>query len=291
MEEGAGTSRPFLLGQWKSKAWGTTSNSPSCYTYRRRSFLSRRLQSRHPMRISTMNRFATVFVLALSACATTSQVPPAARSELAPTGKLRVGINVQNFLLVNKERVGGEYSGIAVDLGRELGRRLDVPVELVAFDTAGKLADAVKAGAWDVAFLGNEPARESEIAEVDREGVRVAVSGKSAYDLYLTRNLQRAKLFRAPTVDASYELFVGDKLEVLAGLKPRLVTDAARLPGSRVLEGRFSAVQQSIGTPQGRSAGAKYLREFAEDAKASGFVAKAIERHAVRGVSVAAPAP
>ena len=264
-----------------------------------------------------MIRFATMSLAAvlLSSCATTSQVPSDARSELAPTGKLRAGINVQNFLLVNKERVGGEYSGIAVDLGQELGRRLGVPVEFVPFDTAGKLADAVKAGAWDVAFLGNEPARASEIAfsaayleieagylvpagspiraiaEVDREGVRVAVSGKSAYDLYLTRNLQRAKLFRAPTVDASYELFVNDKLEVLAGLKPRLVTDAEKLPGSRVLEGRFSAVQQSIGTPQGRAAGAKYLREFAEDAKASGFVAKAIERHAVRGVSVAAPAP
>jgi len=263
-----------------------------------------------------MIRFATMSfgALLLSSCVTAPDVP-AARSELAPTGKLRVGINVQNFLLVNKERVGGEYSGIAVDLGRELGGRLGVPVELVPFDTAGKLADAVKAGAWDVAFLGNEPTRASEIAfsaayleidagylvpagsairaiaEVDREGVRIAVNAKSAYDLYLTRNLQRAKLHRAPTVDASYELFVNDKLDVLAGLKPRLVTDAEKLPGSRVLEGRFSAVQQSIGTPQGRAAGAKYLREFAEDAKASGFVARAIERHAVRGVSVAAPAP
>src|SRR6267142_3418791 len=203
---------------------------------------------------SKMIRFATMSfaALLLSSCATAPQVPPAARSELAPAGKLRVGINVQNFLLVNKERVGGEYSGVAVGLGRELGRRLDVPVELVAFDTAGKLADAVKAGAWDVAFLGNEPARESEIAfsaayleieagylvpagspiraiaEVDREGVRIAVNAKSAYDLYLTRNLQRAKLFRAPTVDASYELFVNDKLDVLAGLKPRLVTDAEK---------------------------------------------------------------
>src|SRR6266849_5536733 len=262
-----------------------------------------------------MNRFATVFVLVLSACATSPQAPSAVRSELAPTGTLRVGINVQNFLLVNRERIGGEYGGIAVDLGRELGRRLGVPVELVPFDTAGKLADAVKAGAWDVAFLGNEPARASEIAfstayleieagylvpagspirtiaEVDREGVRVAVSGKSAYDLYLTRNLQRAKLFRAPTVDASYELFVNDKLDVLAGLKPRVGTEAVKLPGARVLEGRFSAVQQSIGTPQGRPAGAKYLREFAEDAKASGLVARTIERHAVRGVSVAPPAP
>jgi polar amino acid transport system substrate-binding protein len=146
--------------------------------------------------------------LLLSSCAMAPQVPSAARSELAPTGTLRVGINVQNFLLVNKERSGGEYSGIAVDLSRELGKRLGVPVELVPFDTAGKLADAVKAGAWDVAFLGNEPARANEIAfsaayleieagylvpagspirtiaEVDREGVRVAVNAKSAYDLY-----------------------------------------------------------------------------------------------------------
>ncbi len=263
------------------------------------------------IRLATMSLAA----LMLCSCATTPQAPSAARSELAPTGKLRVGINVQNFLLVNKERSGGQYSGIAVDLGRELGRRLGVPVELIAFETAGKLADAVKAGAWDVAFLGNEPTRASEIAfsaayleieagylvpagspirtieDVDREGVRVAVNAKSAYDLYLTRNLQRAKLFRAPTIDASYELFVNDKLDALAGLKPRLVMDAEKLPGSRVLQGRFSAVQQSIGTPQGRPAGAKYLREFAEDAKASGFVAKAMERHAVRGVSVAPPAP
>jgi polar amino acid transport system substrate-binding protein len=236
---------------------------------------------------------------------------PAARSELAPTGKLRVGINYGNFLLVNKDPASGEYGGVAVDLGRELGRRLGVPVDLVAFETAGKLADAVKTGAWDVAFLGNEPQRAREIAfspayleieagylvpagspirtiaDVDREGVRIAVAAKSAYDLYLSRNLKHAQLVRAQGIDSSYDVFVKDRLEVLSGLKPRLTTDTAKLPGSRVLEGRFTAVQQSVGTPQGRPAGAKYLREFAEDVKASGFVAKAIERHAVRGVSVA----
>src|SRR5467141_4614790 len=145
---------------------------------------------------------------------------PAARSELAPTGKLRVGIHYGNFLLVNKEPASGEYRGIAVDLGRELGRRLEVPVDLVAFETAGKLADAVKAGAWDVAFLGNEPSRASEIAfsgayleieagylvpagspirtmaEVDREGVRIAVAVSSAYDLYLSRSVKHATLVR-----------------------------------------------------------------------------------------------
>jgi polar amino acid transport system substrate-binding protein len=239
------------------------------------------------------------------------QVSPAARSELAPTGKLRVGINYGNFLLVNKDPASGGYRGIAVDLGRELGRRLGVPVEVVAFETAGKLADAVKADAWDVAFLGNEPQRAGEIAfspayleieagylvpagspiltiaDVDHEGVRIAVAAKSAYDLYLSRNLKHAQLVRAQGIDASYDIFVRDELEVLSGLKPRLATDCAKLPGSRVLEGSFTAVQQSVGTPQGRPSAAKYLGEFAKDVKTSGFVAQSIARHAVRGVSVA----
>src|SRR5438477_7194564 len=203
-----------------------------------------------------MIRLATLCfaVLLLSSCATAPHVSTAARAELAPTGKLRVGINVQNFLLVNKERSGGEYSGIAVDLGRELGKRLGVPVELVAFETAGKLADAVKAGAWDVAFLGNEPTRANEIvfspayleieagylvpagspirtiADVDRKGVRIAVAVNSAYDLYLSRSLKDATLVRVQGIQGSYDIFVKDKLEVLSGLKPRLTTDAAKLP-------------------------------------------------------------
>lgn len=242
-------------------------------------------------------------------------IPSAAQSELAPSGKLRVGINYGNFLLVNKDAPSGEYRGIAVDLARELGRRLGVPVELAGFETAGKMADAVKAGAWDVAFLGNEPARASEIAfsaayleieagylvpagspirsiaEVDRDGVRIAVADKSAYDLYLSRSIRHAKLLRTQGIDASCDLFVTDRLEALAGLKPRLLTDAAKLPGSRVLEGRFTAVQQSIGTPKAREAGARCLREFVEEMKASGFVAGSIERHAVPGVSVAPKAP
>jgi len=238
------------------------------------------------------------------------EVSAALRTELAPTGKLRVGINTGNFLLVNKDR----SSGIAVDLGRELGKRLGVPVDLVTYDAAGKLADGVKAGAWDVAFLGAEPQRANEITftaayleipatylvpagsairalgDVDREGVRIAVAQKSAYDLYLSRNLKHAQLVRAEGIQGSYDLFIAQKLDVLSGLKPRLVTDAEKLPGSRVLEGQFTAVQQAIGTPKGREAGAKYLREFAEDAKASGLVAAAIARHGVRGVSVAPPA-
>lgn len=241
----------------------------------------------------------------------TPEIPPAVRSDLAPTGKLRVGINYANFLLVTRDPVSGAARGIAVDLAQELGRRARVPVEFVGYDGAGQMAEAVKTGAWDVAFLGAEPAREEEIAftaayleieatylvpagsplrgiaDVDREGVRIAVAAKSAYDLFLSRSLQHARLMRAQGIDASFELFVRERLEALAGLKPRLLMDAEKLSGSRVLDGRFTAIQQAIGTPKGRNAGARHLREFIEDVKSSGLVVGAIKKHGVRGVSVA----
>ena len=242
------------------------------------------------------------------------EISPAARSELAPTGKLRVGINLGNFLLTETDAATGEFRGIAVDLGRELGRRLGVAVEIIGYPSPGALADAAKTGAWDVGFLGAEPQRANEIdftaayveieatylvppgsplktiADVDREGVRIAISGKSAYDLYLTRNLKHAQLVRIVGADKVFKQFVDDKLEALAGLKPRLVTDAGNLPGSRILEGRFTAVQQAVGTPKGRDAGAQYLREFVEDIKATGLVARTIEKNNVRGLTVAAKA-
>ena len=253
-----------------------------------------------------------VFVLTSSAVA--SDVSPRVRSELAPTGKLRVGINYGNFLLVTVGSRGAEARGVAPDLARELGRRLGVTVEFVGFDTAGAMADAVRTGAWDVAFLGAEPQRANEIAftaayleipatylvpagspiqslaDVDREGVRVAAAEKSAYELFLSRNLKKAQLVRTKGIDASLETFVSEKLDALAGLKPRLLMDVQKLPGARLLDGQFTAVQQAIGTPTARAEGATYLRAFVEDAKASGFVASAIARNAVNGVSVAAPA-
>jgi polar amino acid transport system substrate-binding protein len=184
----------------------------------------------------------------------------------------------------------------------------------VSYESAGELADSARTAAWEVGFLGAEPQRANEIsfsaayleieatylvppgsplrniADVDREGVRIAVPAKSAYDLYLIRTLQRARLVQAPGADAAFKIFVSDKMEALAGLKPRLVTDHDNLPGSRIIEGRFTAVQQAVGTPKGpkgREAGAKYLREFVEDVKATGLVARAIESNGVRGVSVA----
>lgn len=239
-------------------------------------------------------------------------VTPDAESELAPDGKLRVGLNYQNFLLVLEDAPGGAPRGIAPDLGRELGRRLGVPVEFVRYKNAGALADSVAEGKWDVAFLGSEPSRAGTIAftpayleipvtflvppgspirrieDIDRDGVRIAVSEKSAYDLYLTRTLKHAQLARIVGIPASFDYFLKNGLEALGGLKPQLVADAKKLPGSRVLEGQITGVQQSIGTPRERARGASYLREFVEDIKASGLVARAIEANGVQGVTVAA---
>ena len=257
---------------------------------------------------------AAAGVFVLMSCAMATEFTPAARSELAPSGKLRIGLNHGNFLLVTPGSKGPEPRGVAPDLGRELGRRLGVPVEFVNFDTAGTLADSVRASAWDVAFLGAEPQRANEIAftaayleipatylvpagspirsiaEVDREGVRIAVSEKSAYDLYLSRNIKYARLMRTQGLDGSFNLFVSEKLEALAGLKPRLLLDVQKVPGARLLEGQFTAVQQAIGTPRSRTEAANYLRAFVEDVKASGLVAQAIAKNAVQGVSVAPPA-
>jgi len=240
----------------------------------------------------------------------------AARTELAPSGTLRVGLNHQNFLLVTPGSSATDPRGVAPDLARELARRLGAPVAFLRFDTAGALADGARTGAWDVAFLGAEPQRAKEIAftaayleipatylvpagspirsiaDVDRDGVRIAVSEKSAYDLYLSRTIEHARLVRTQGIDGSFNLFVAEKLEALAGLRPRLLTDVEKLPGARLLDGEFTAVQQAIGTPATRGAAAQqYLRAFVEEAKASGLVAQAIARNAVRGVSVAPAAP
>jgi polar amino acid transport system substrate-binding protein len=252
---------------------------------------------------------AGLFVLTSGAMA--NDISPAVRSELAPTGTLRVGLNHGNFLLVTPGSSPTDPRGVAPDVARELARRLGVPIEFSRFETAGALGDAVRTGVWDVAFLGAEPQRAAEIAftaayleipatylvpagspirsvaEVDREGVRIAVAEKSAYELWLSRNIKHAKLVLTKGIDGSFDAFVKDKLEVLSGLRPRLLTDVQKLPGARILDGQFTAVQQAIGTQKARTTGAAFLRTFVEEVKASGFVGEAITRNGSQGVSVA----
>jgi polar amino acid transport system substrate-binding protein len=240
-----------------------------------------------------------------------TSITPAVRTDLAPSGTLRAGINYGNFILATRDRISGESRGVAIDLTRELGRRLGVPVELIAYDSVAVMVDAAKTGAWDIAFLGIDPARAGDIgftaaylqieatylapagsrlrtiADVDDHGVRIAAPARANYELYLSRSLQRARLVRAQTADAAFALLAAGEVEALAGLRQALMDLAPKLPGSRLLDGHFMAVQPAVGVPRGRAVGLAYLREFVEDAKASGVVARAIERTGARGVSVA----
>jgi polar amino acid transport system substrate-binding protein len=241
-----------------------------------------------------------------------TEVTAALRSEFAPTGTLRVGLNMSNFLLTRTD--AGKPAGVAHDLGLELGRRLGIPVEFVPHPNPGALADAANKNVWDVGFLGAEPARANEIDftaayveidstylvppgsklkhadEVDRKGVRIIVPERAAYELYLSRTIKNAELIKEKGGDASFQRFVDEKFDALAGLKPRLISDQVKMPGSKIVEGRFTAVQQAAGVPKGRTAAAKYLSAYIEDVKASGLVAKAIKDNNVVGLTIAAKA-
>ncbi|MDA8585030.1 transporter substrate-binding domain-containing protein [Rhodobacteraceae bacterium] len=236
---------------------------------------------------------------------------PDVRAELAPTGTLRAAINTGNFLLVNSQTTNGDPTGVSPDIAAEIARRLGTPLELVLYPDPGLLSDAATAGEWDIGNIGAERQRAQSIAfsaayceiastylvpadsqihavdEVDRPGNRIATKGRAAYGLWLENNLQHAELVRSTTIDDSFDTFVEQKLDALAGLRPRLLSDVARLPGARILEGQFSAVQQSVGTLRDRHASAAWIAEVVEDLKVSGFVAEVIAKHNVSGLSVA----
>jgi polar amino acid transport system substrate-binding protein len=240
-------------------------------------------------------------------------MPREVLSELAPTGVLRAAINMGNALLVTGRTPSGDPEGVAPDMAREIASRLGVPVAYVPYARPGELADAAGSGVWDIGLIGAEPQRAEKIAftpayveieatylvpagsplktiaDVDRAGVRIAVTARSAYDLWLERNIKNARLIRSEGGDATFKQFVDEKLEALAGLRPRLAEDVQKLPGARILDGQFSAVQQAVGTARQNAGGAAFLREFVEEAKASGLVASLIERHKVVGRLSVAP--
>lgn len=243
----------------------------------------------------------------------------AVRADLAPSGTLRAGINYNNPLLARRDPKSGDLSGVAVDLSRQLARNIGVPVELIPYDTAGNMAAAVEYRAWDIAYLAIDPARATAIEftapylelegtylvradsrldtieDVDRGGVRIAVTGRSAYDLFLSRKLKYARLVRAETTPLSIDLMVAQNLDAVAAVRTALVAAAGRVPGSRILKGHFMTIPQAAGLPQGRPLAARYVRQFIEDAKASGRVADLLKRHGLGPndaiVAPASPAP
>jgi polar amino acid transport system substrate-binding protein len=233
------------------------------------------------------------------------------KAQLAPTGVLRAGINLSNFLLVTGRTADGNPAGVSPDMAHAVADKLGVPVQYVPFKSPGELADQAENNVWDIGNIGAEPQRAQKIAftaayceieatymvpngsalksitDVDKKGIRIAVSARSAYDLWLENNIKNATLVRVSGLDAAYNKFVEDKLEALAGLRPGLLKDIEKAPGYTILEGQFTAVQQAIGTPRRNTEGAAWLAQFVEDAKKSGLIASFIKKHNVKGLSVA----
>jgi len=265
---------------------------------------------------------ALVASLALAACAmqtpapstATTTVTPELRTQFAPSGTLVAGVNFGNPVIAQKDPAGGDPRGVGPELARELARRLGVPIRYVVYDTAGKMADAAKQGAWDVAMLAVDPARAETIAfsapyvliegtylvrndsplrsvdEFDRKGLRISVALRSAYDLFLTRTLKQAEIVRLPTSQAAIDDFVAGKVDVAAGVRQPLAATARKVPGLRVIEGSYMTIGQASGVPGARAAAARYLRDFIEEAKASGFVARKLRESGITDAKVAPPA-
>jgi len=263
------------------------------------------------MRTSRRDFCAAAAAGLLTGCAGVMGLAPAAvRNELIADGKLRAAINFGNPILATRGS-DGQPRGVSVDLAREAARRLDVPVELVTFDSAGAVVEAVKARQVALAFVAIDPVRAADMdytppyviiegaylvregsplrrnEDVDRAGNRVAVGRGSAYDLFLTRQLKAATLVRVPTSPEVTDRFLAQNLEVAAGVKQQLQADARRVGGVRLLPGRFMVIEQAMGVPKGRTAAQAWLKDFIEEMKASGFVNDALQRHEIQGAAVA----
>ncbi|MEY5100948.1 MAG: hypothetical protein RJA36_3667 [Pseudomonadota bacterium] len=231
---------------------------------------------------------------------------------LAPAGRLRAAINLGNPILAARDARSGRPVGVSVDLAAELAARLGVAAELLVVETAAASVAAVAEGRADVGFFAVDPVRGAGIAftapylliegsylvradsplsvneEVDRPGTRVVVGQGSAYDLFLTRELRHAEIVRAPSSPDVVPAFLAQGLDVAAGVRQQLEADAARQSGLRLLPGRFMLIQQAMGLAKQRGAEAAFwLSVFVEEMKASGFVAAALQRHGIEGVTVA----
>lgn len=235
----------------------------------------------------------------------------AAIQDLAPTGVIRAAINSGNPVLARKAPNGGEPSGVSVEIAREIGRRLGRPVQLIAHPTAGSVVDALARDEWDVAFLADEPARADRVvfsapyvviegtymvrtgspfasaAELDRDGIRIAVGLNAAYDLHLTRALKHAQIIRAPSPTAALELFYADRLDAAAGVRQALDSFAATKPDLRVMPDAFMAIRQTVASPPGRAAGSAFLEALVAELKASGWIRAALDRNGQQAVPVA----
>ena len=229
------------------------------------------------------------------------------QTELSSNGVLRAAINMSNFLLVTDKTKEGTPIGVSPDMAKELANKLDLQLKLIPYDTPGEIADDAENDNWDICNIGAEPQRAEKInfsaayaeiqatylippnsklqniSEVDIAGNKIAVASRTAYGLWLERNIHNAELIQVEGVGNSFDVFLNENLDALAGLRPALIDDVKKIPGAKILEGQFMSVQQAIGTSNKNIKSSIYIAKFVEEMKKNGFVQKLIDKHNVNG--------
>ena len=225
--------------------------------------------------------------------------------QLAPKGYLRAAINLSNFLLVTGKESNGDPQGVSPDMAKALANELNVDIKLITFNRPGELADAISEDIWDIANIANEPERAKSITfslpyttiestflirnglninslqDVDKIGIKIAVAERSAYDLWLTENIQNADLIRAKSIEESFSIFQENKYEVLAGLRPKLIDDIKKTTDCYLLDEPFTFINQCIGSKPGNLEAENFINNFVKKNIENGFVKNLLSKYNV----------
>ena len=226
--------------------------------------------------------------------------------KLAPTGELRVGLNMSNFLLVNSKDSNGLPDGVSPDIGKKLAKELNVSCKLVQFEKPGLLADAVNDDRWDIGNIACEKERSKTIdfsdpyvnidanfifrnkynfksnEEINSSGIKIAVVERSAYDLWLTDNFKNAELIKVKTIDSSHKLFREGSVDVLAGLKPKLIEELKINDDFKIISNPFTYIKQSVGIKKGNPEILHFLNDFISKLIKEGYVESLLKKHNVQ---------
>ena len=226
--------------------------------------------------------------------------------KIAPTGVLRVGVNMSNFLLVNSKDKLGVIDGVSPGIGKKLAKELNISFEIVQFENPGLLADAVDNNEWDIGNIASEKERGKTIDfsdpyvnidanflfreednfknnnDIDQSGIKIAVFERSAYDLWLTENFKKAELIRVNSIEESHNLFKENKVNILAGLKPKLIDEMKKNNNYEMIQSPFTYIKQSIGIKKGNPEVLDFINKFISNIIKEGYIKSLLKQHNVQ---------
>ena len=226
--------------------------------------------------------------------------------KIAPTGVLRIGVNMNNFLLVNSKDKSGVIDGVSPGIGKKLAKELNISFEIVQFANPGLLVDAVDNNEWDIGNIASEKERGKTIDfsdpyvnidanflfreednfknnnDIDQSGIKIAVFERSAYDLWLTENFKKAELIRVNSIEESHNLFKENKVNILAGLKPKLIDEMKKNNNYEMIQSPFTYIKQSIGIKKGNPEVLDFINKFISNKIKEGYIKSLLKQHNVQ---------